>query len=64
MGACCPQVVTISGRTIRKEAQVSPERAAIAILRIETLMDKLPQAELSIARRLRAERNLGSGKFT
>ena len=51
------EVVTISGRTIKKEAQADPERARVAIARIETLLDKLPKDELRIARELRLARN-------
>jgi hypothetical protein len=49
--------VTISGRTIRKEAQADPSRASIAIARIETLLDKLPGEELRRAKELRVARN-------
>ena len=52
-----PQIVTISGRTIKKEAQADPERARVAIARIETLLDKLPPEELRRARELRLARN-------
>ena len=51
------QIVTISGRTIRKEAQADPERARVAISRIETLLDKLPSEELRRAKELRLARN-------
>lgn len=51
------QIVTISGRTIKKEAQADPERARVAIARIETLLDKLPTEELRRARELRMARN-------
>ena len=51
------QIVTISGRTIRKEAQADPERARVAIARIETLLDKLPNEELRRAKELRSARN-------
>jgi len=64
--ACCccgnpasalSQVVTISGRTIKKEAQTDPERARVAIARIETLLNKLPKEELARASQLRLARN-------
>ena len=49
--------MTISGRTIKKEAQADPERARVAIARIETLLDKLPTEELRRAKELRLARN-------
>ncbi len=51
------QVVTISGRTIKKEAQADPERARVAIACIETLLNKLPKEELARAAQLRLARN-------
>ncbi|KAK9818083.1 hypothetical protein WJX72_006851 [[Myrmecia] bisecta] len=51
------QVVTISGRTIRKEAQASPERAEHAIQQIDALLNQLPKNVLSHAEELRSSRN-------
>ena len=49
--------MTISGRTIRKEAQDSPERAQIAIKSIEVLLAKLPTAALETAQERRKNRS-------
>lgn len=50
------QIVTISGRTIRAEAQGSPQRAEVAIMRIEALLAKLPAAALQTAKDMRGMR--------
>ncbi|CAL8469903.1 g9445 [Coccomyxa elongata] len=49
-------IVTISGRTIRKEAQASPELAASAIRKIEDLLASLPKDVVDKANELRAQR--------
>lgn len=50
------QIVTISGRTIRKEAQASPALAESAIRKIEDLLASLPQDVVQKAKELRAHR--------
>ena len=50
------QVITISGRTIRKQAQASPEYAQAAIDVIEKLLAVCPQEELSKAQEMRKAR--------
>ncbi len=50
------QVITISGRTIKKEAQASPNRAAMAISRIDDLITTLPQELVSRGKEIRAAR--------
>lgn len=51
------KIVTISGRTIRIEAQDSPERAEKAILQVEALLAKLPADALEMAKETRRMRN-------
>lgn len=50
------QVITISGRTIRKEAQASPDRATIAIAQINSLIAKLPDPLVEKAEAIRKQR--------
>jgi hypothetical protein len=50
------QVVTISGRTIRKEAQVQPELSDIAIRKINELLAKVPEESVRRAEDMRAQR--------
>ena len=50
------QVITISGRTIKKEAQVSPNRAATAVSKIDDLLAALPQDLVSRGKEIRAAR--------
>jgi len=50
------QIVTISGRTIRKEAQASPALAESAIRKIEDLLASLPEDVVQKAKELRAQR--------
>ena len=50
------QVITISGRTIRKEAQASPELAEAAILRIDNLVNRLPDTLVSQGQLVRQQR--------
>ncbi len=52
------QIITISGRTIRKEAQTSPEFAENAIVRIDDLLGLLPQQKIEEAQELRKARRL------
>ena len=40
------QIITISGRTIKKEAQASPQYAENAIQKINELLAMLPQQEV------------------
>ncbi len=47
------QVITISGRTIRKEAQASPKYAEAAIEAIEKLLAACPQQDLDQAQNMR-----------
>jgi hypothetical protein len=54
------QIVTISGRTIRKEAQASPELAESAIKKIEDLLASLPQEVVERAKELRSQRRIGT----
>ena len=54
------QIVTISGRTIRKEAQASPELAESAIRKIEDLLASLPQEIVERAKELRSQRRVGT----
>lgn len=70
MAACTPrrptvttflialQVITISGRTIRKEAQASPDRADEAIRHIDDLLSQLPAADTAKATAFRKARQL------
>lgn len=54
------QVITISGRTIKKEAQASPSLAEDAIGKIDDLLNMLPKSEIESAQQLRqSRRNLG-----
>ncbi|EIE25710.1 hypothetical protein COCSUDRAFT_46344 [Coccomyxa subellipsoidea C-169] len=53
-------IVTISGRTIRKEAQASPELAESAIRKIEDLLASLPQEVVEKAKELRAQRRVNT----
>ncbi|KAK9915753.1 hypothetical protein WJX75_003647 [Coccomyxa subellipsoidea] len=53
-------IVTISGRTIRKEAQASPELAESAIKKIEDLLASLPQEVVERAKELRSQRRIGT----
>ena len=50
------QVVTISGRTIRKEAQAQPELSEVAIEKIDELLAKVPEDSRQRARDFRAQR--------
>ena len=50
------QVITISGRTIRKEAQASPKYAEAAISAIEKLLAACPQQDLDEAQNMRRAR--------
>lgn len=50
------QIVTMSGRTIRKEALQGPDRALAAIGRIESLLAQLPQDKLTKAQEFREAR--------
>lgn len=50
------QVITISGRTIKKEAQASPERAEVAIHRINALLDRLPKDLVARGQEFRQQR--------
>ena len=52
------QIITISGRTIRKEAQASPEYAENAIVRINDLLGLLPQQKINEAQELRKARRV------
>ena len=56
------QVITISGRTIRKEAQASPEFAENAIEKINALLDMLPKEDLERAHEIRKARRAGAAK--
>jgi len=49
-------VITISGRTIKKEAQASPERAEVAIHRINALLDRLPKDLVARGQEFRQQR--------
>ena len=48
------QVVTISGRTIRKEAQARPELSEMAIEKINELLAKVPEESVRRAEDFRA----------
>ena len=50
------QVITISGRTIRKEAQASPKYAEAAISAIEKLLAACPQQDRDQAQNMRKSR--------
>lgn len=50
------QVITISGRTIRKQAQASPEYAEAAIDSISRLLAACPQEDLDRAQQMRKAR--------
>lgn len=50
------RVITISGRTIRKEAQASPKYAETAIMSIEKLLAACPQQDLDRANNMRKSR--------
>ena len=50
------QVITISGRTIRKQAQASPEYAQAAIDVIEKLLAVCPPEDLAKAQEMRKAR--------
>lgn len=50
------QVITISGRTIRKQAQASPEYAEAAIECISRLLAACPQEDLDRAQQMRKAR--------
>jgi hypothetical protein len=50
------QIVTISGRTIRKEAQASPERADVAIRQIQELLDRVPEEAIRRCEEFRSQR--------
>lgn len=50
------RVITISGRTIRKEAQASPNNAEAAIIAIEKLLAACPQEDLLRAQDMRKAR--------
>ena len=53
---CAVQVITISGRTIRKQAQASPEFAQAAIDKIEKLLAVCPEEDLAKAQEMRRAR--------
>ena len=55
-GGLAVQVVTISGRTIRKEAQAQPELSEVAIERIDELLAKVPKDSKQKAHDFRAQR--------
>ena len=50
------QVITISGRTIRKEAQADPEIAEHAISCIDKLLSVVPEQDIKNAQELRKMR--------
>jgi len=50
------QIITISGRTIKKEAQADPQLAENAIQKINDLLAMLPQQEVEEAQQLRKAR--------
>lgn len=50
------QIITISGRTIKKEAQANPQYAETAIQRINDLLAMLPQEKVDEAQQLRKAR--------
>ena len=50
------QIVTISGRTIRKEALAGPELAESAIRHIEDLLALVPEGDKKSAEAARARR--------
>ena len=49
-------MVTISGRTIRKEAQARPELSEVAIRKINELLAKVPEDSVRKAEDFRARR--------
>ena len=53
---CRAQIVTISGRTIRKEALASPDLAVSAIRHIEDLLALVPRDALKQAEAFRSQR--------
>ena len=55
-GVSGAQIVTISGRTIRKEALASPELAVSAIRHIEDLLALVPRDALKQAEAFRSQR--------
>ena len=55
-GGLAVQVVTISGRTIRKEAQAQPELSEVAIEKINELLAKVPKDYKQKAHDFRAQR--------
>ena len=55
-GGLAVQVVTISGRTIRKEAQAQPELSEVAIEKIDELLAKVPEDSRRKALDFRAQR--------
>lgn len=50
------QIVTISGRTIRKEAQASPALADAAIQKIQDLLDRVPEEAINRCEEYRSQR--------
>ncbi|CAK0779428.1 hypothetical protein CVIRNUC_004772 [Coccomyxa viridis] len=54
--AAIGNVVTISGRTIRKEAQAQPELSEVAIEKIDELLAKVPEDSKQKAHDFRAQR--------
>ena len=50
------KVITISGRTIKKEAQASPTFAENAISRIDDLLAMIPREQIERAQELRKAR--------
>ncbi len=52
----CAQVITISGRTIKDEAQESPVRAEACIAAIDSLIAALPADLVAGAKDFRARR--------
>ena len=55
-GGLAVQVVTISGRTIRKEAQAQPELSEVAIEKIDELLAKVPEDSKQKAHNFRMQR--------
>ncbi|GLC71186.1 hypothetical protein PLESTF_001083600 [Pleodorina starrii] len=55
------RVLTISGRTIRAEAQASPDAAAGAELAIDGFLEKVPASLLADAQQFRVDRAKAAG---
>jgi hypothetical protein len=54
------QIVTISGRTIRKEALASPLLSDVAIRRIQDLLDRVPDDAIKRCEQFRKQRRNGA----